>query len=364
MNELAETLMLRASGKQIRPELTSAEGGDNNAVFGPGAAVLLPGLAQLFPGLKYSGTEFDVNSIAELFSGQQPDKDIEGLGEASKRSGFNRDTYGVLNNYFDKFTKQSVGTTVLSAAIILSTMTALSVALLATYPQTIPSVTIGTTNIKGMRVSSQTRNPNNVPNYPGSSTLYNDTVAITGNEELQISNGHYMSPGVSGAIYSYKNYTGLIYIEGSTNSANYTGISTSGYRFATFIWQLAINSSTYQNVTFNINDATSDLLGAGGLLYYRWEDQASKNPVNCDTGSSAWIDGINVNAGNTVTATNYFNPTTASGTLNYGGITLNTNMYKVKVPSQNITSQTVYLYCRIGLPMNSAYKFSSVSITI
>ena len=127
MNELAETLMLRASGKQIRPELTSAEGGDNNAVFGPGAAVLLPGLAQLFPGLKYSGVEFDVNNIAALFSGEQSNKDIEGLGDASKRSSFNRDTYGVLNNYFDKFTKQSIGTTVLSSAIILATVASLSI---------------------------------------------------------------------------------------------------------------------------------------------------------------------------------------------------------------------------------------------
>ncbi len=127
MNEIAETLMLRASGKQIRPELTSAEGGDNNAVFGPGAAVLLPGLAQLFPGLKYSGVEFDVNNIATLFSGEQSNKDIEGLGDASKRSGFNRDTYGVLNNYFDKFTKQSIGTTVLSSAIILATVASLSI---------------------------------------------------------------------------------------------------------------------------------------------------------------------------------------------------------------------------------------------
>lgn len=124
MNELAETLLLRASGKNIvDPQINNAQGGPNNIIGGPGAAVLIPGLTQILPGLKMDGLNYDVNEIAKLFEG-----DKLAVGDTSNYQ--NHESYGVLNNYFDKFSKSSIGTTLLSAAIILSTMAAITIVML------------------------------------------------------------------------------------------------------------------------------------------------------------------------------------------------------------------------------------------
>lgn len=126
MNELAETLLLRASGKNIvDPQINNAQGGPNNIIGGPGAAVLIPGLTQILPGLKMDGLNYDVNEIAKLFEG-----DKLAIGDTSNYQ--NHESYGVLNNYFDKFSKSSIGTTLLSATIILSTMAAITIAILPT----------------------------------------------------------------------------------------------------------------------------------------------------------------------------------------------------------------------------------------
>lgn len=125
MNEIAEALMLRASGKFIaNPETSSSESGPNNSPFGPGAAVMIPGLTQLLPGIKNDGSEFDINELIKYFEGDQA-----GLGELKNPGSNSRynDSYGVLNNYFDRFSKMSVGSLALVTGIVVALFAALLV---------------------------------------------------------------------------------------------------------------------------------------------------------------------------------------------------------------------------------------------
>lgn len=111
MNEIADYLMLRASGK-------------NKATPGE-ASMMIPGIQQLIPGTKMSGTNLEVNEIVKEFF-------LNGVDEKALGEDFGQfsDSLGVLNNYFDRFGKTSVGTLALSASIIGATMVALLAAAL------------------------------------------------------------------------------------------------------------------------------------------------------------------------------------------------------------------------------------------
>lgn len=111
LSEIASYLMLRASGKK------GAKPGE--------LSMFVPGIQQVSPGAKIDGNQFNINqTIKDIFLNEE-DKDILG-----KESGQYRDSYGVLNNYFDKFEKTSVGTLALSAAIVVATNAAVLTAAL------------------------------------------------------------------------------------------------------------------------------------------------------------------------------------------------------------------------------------------
>ena len=108
LNEIASYLMLRASGKDAKPGESS---------------MFVPGIQQLIPGTKLNGNQLNINQIVKDLFVNEEDKDILG-----KESGQYRDSFGVLNNYFDRFEKTSVGTLALSASIVGATIAALLVA--------------------------------------------------------------------------------------------------------------------------------------------------------------------------------------------------------------------------------------------
>lgn len=100
LNEIASYLMLRASGKDAKPGESS---------------MFIPGIQQLIPGTKLNGDQLNITRLIKDLS-LNPDEQI-----VSSDSGQHRNSYGVLNNYFDRFEKTSVGTLALSAAIVTAT---------------------------------------------------------------------------------------------------------------------------------------------------------------------------------------------------------------------------------------------------
>jgi hypothetical protein len=236
---------------------------------------------------------------------------------------------------------------------------------------TIPTITKASGSyLLGGRVSSQTMiGTVNVPNYPGSTTTYNNTTTlITGDAssfyELQISNGLFTASSAS-ASFAYNNYSGTL----SNTGVNYSALgSGGGYRYATFAWTLPQNTLT--NLTVQINGIS---LGSSGgratdsvgfiHLSYRVEDQANKTPTNLTNKSTAWLNGNLTISG--VLSSQYYNPTsiTTSSVL-LGGLNSFTggNTFSLGIPALDTTGITVILYVRIGLNFGCTNTFTGISV--
>ena len=254
----------------------------------------------------------------------------------------------------------------------------------STLSQTIASLTNGT-SVAGFRVASATAGAANVPPFNASgtsyaSTAYDNTADISSLQELQVSNGKFTTPTGPGQTYAYKNYTTYYYTSSSLNTVNYSSISATGYRYATFAWRVAAaNPNVYTTLAFRLYNTsgvtiTNNLAYAGSTairLFYRIEDTASSAPTNTSSYSSAWINGNLFSSGDTTTTSgNYFIPTTYtdptySGLVSPGvtNVSPYTN-FPVFIPPLNISSQTINIYCRIGIPMSVNFSFSHVTAVL
>ena len=248
-----------------------------------------------------------------------------------------------------------------------------------TYPQSIPSLTNGATVI-GLRIQSGTAGGANVPPFTQAggqtwaSTAYNNSADITSLQELQISNGQFTTPGTQ--AYSYMDYTTYKYSDTSFNTVNYSLISTSGFRYASFAWRVPpAPTLSYINLSFTITSATpitiiNNLACVGGTpiqFYYRHENAASPNPTNLGSLTSAWING-NYTNGTQTTSGNYYLPLAYTSTPNWGLTRVtqsgsNTTLI-VQITPLRIQSGTFNIYARIGIPMNVPVSFSVVSATL
>jgi hypothetical protein len=246
----------------------------------------------------------------------------------------------------------------------------------STLPQTLPTVSNVNSPVIGYRVTSGVAGAANVPPFVDSNsnsyatTPYNNSLNIASLEELQVSNGTFTTPSAS--LLSYKNYTGFYYNADNSNTANYSGISPTGYRYTTFAWKLAsTGTGNYTSLMFTIN-TTKTIVITGGLayvgsspirLYYRFENDASKIPTDLTNPlTSAWING-NSQTGTVANATTYVTPIVYTNTPTYGllGTTHASNEFPVFIPPIQVTTQVVYLYCRIGIPMDENFSFSYVT---
>ena len=104
-------------------------------------------------------------------------------------------------------------------------------------------------------------------------------------------------------------------------------------------------------------------------LFYRTEDQSSPNPTGPSYYSSSWIIGANNTGLGPVGSGNYYSQTDYTTTLLYYGWKSTSSgasiTYTVNYPvTLDIISQTINLYCRIGLPMNSGFSFTYVTATV
>jgi hypothetical protein len=232
------------------------------------------------------------------------------------------------------------------------------------YPSSIPTTT-GTAGAgtAGMRITTGTTSGTTyVTALSGSATsitLYNQTANILSSEELQLVNGCY-------AAGSYPNaYTSI-----------YSGVSKSGLRYTTFAWKCATNTSTnYSKIQFTINgisgsisNYTSALTASSGEtipVFYRIEDGAAPSEFNASNRNTTWLNAYGQGTYANLTGGNYFNTATQysgqntaiSNTLSSGVLTMNVSTQSFQVAGGN----SVYIYLRVGLPMNTNLGFSYVT---
>jgi hypothetical protein len=203
---------------------------------------------------------------------------------------------------------------------------------------------------------------------------YDHTLDITSLEELQIFNGTY---GTKMNTNGYLNYSPYYKSNGVRNTLNYSGISSSGYRFATFVWKANTSLSPYTKVSFQMYGVTQSVSDPNGtpsvsgspiLFYYRLEDANNISAFNTTYINSKWIDANGVI--NQISGTNYFNSASLLGGKNTDSLYSNSfssNTLTVNALTPNITvsaSDNKYIYLRIGLPMNIDIGFQYVSMKL
>jgi hypothetical protein len=280
-------------------------------------------------------------------------------------------------------------TTSVSPTPINAIIDAPSYSLLLAEPATIP--TLGTTGVRGMRIWSMAppysyAGFTNIPDLSTISptTKYLQSWDITAANyagELQLVNGQIAANPTGGL--GYKNYVGYAYSPTLSNTLDYSGIGTSGYRYATFAWQFPSMSSPVQTMQFVFTNfvgitgpATGDPVTDGTnkiYIYYMFVDSTQPLGFNSNNSSiltSTWIDANTLASGaQAVTSTN-FNNTQASTpaatySVYYAMQTTNTysgNTLTLRPVFPGIRGTTnVSLLLRVGLPMNSAASFASVS---
>ena len=207
------------------------------------------------------------------------------------------------------------------------------------------------------------------------STAYDNTQLLTANQDLQLFDGKYRSKGTT--TQGYLDYSTYYKDTSTFNSANYSTITATGYRYCTFVWRVSTNASNYTKVQFNLNSCLQNVNNPDALptinttrlyIYYRIEDTANYTQFTAAYRNTTWID-INNNA-NGITSGNYYNnaviidgKNTTSGYNN----TYSNGTYTVNGLTQSFSvgaSDTVYLYLRICVPMNEDFGFSNVTATL
>jgi hypothetical protein len=201
--------------------------------------------------------------------------------------------------------------------------------------------------------------------------------------ELQVTNGAHRSKGTRTDCYI--DYTTKKYSAADFNTVDYSGVLTSGHRFATFAWKVANQNTNFSVLRFTITyipsqtDAISlsnNLLIFTGTsdtlkVFYKVEDQASVLPTDGTSPTTVWLD-ANGTIANSATGLTYYSDSTGTYQQVYGGVTSGASIASptilfpsLFIPSFATPSSTdVRIICRIGIPMNRNFAFSQVTATI
>ena len=293
-----------------------------------------------------------------------------------------------------------------------------SVTLINTIPSSVPVLTGGVSNA-GTRIwsfSSFDTTSIYVPPFvfplahlsTSYTTILYDTTTFHANslvdtsltykleKELQVASGAHRTKG--SFTYSYLDYTDKYYSATLKNTVNYTSISASGIRFATFAWKApTVTGLTYNNLIFyisylnassnsdslSVNITTNQVYFTSGSLsssppdqlfiYYRLEDNTTNQtilPTNSLSPTTVWLD-ANGSTTNAATGTNYFVDGTTTKTQILGGITTGASItdqgsgnglitIPAFIPGFTVSGRDVRLICRIGIPMNWNFAFTYI----
>jgi hypothetical protein len=213
-------------------------------------------------------------------------------------------------------------------------------------------------------------------NHSWNITTTNGGYNATG--ELQVYNGKYVTKGVAGSYANYSSYnrptTGGTYVQ-----PNYSGISSSGYRYANFVWLCPPLSGQYLFVKFtivgltqnipNINTAdsinfTQNSTNYNMNVYFRIEDNMTTYTL--EQSNTTWI---NATKTNSLGGSTHLDTTKVLGGKNASLINTcsgSGNDYTLTIYSQipainNSSTTSVYLYARVELPMAANIGFSYIT---
>jgi hypothetical protein len=210
---------------------------------------------------------------------------------------------------------------------------------------------------------------------------FDNTTSLTSySEELQISNGLFVTLSTTTTNLAYLNYGQILY----NTSINYSLLDANKTRYANFIWKFPNTQTSYNKLSFYIYDITGISLVNSILccndtnktpikIYYRIINSDNTNPSDF---SSVWINANNIDlihagSGNWNKGASFQegSEATIDGIINGVGvgITLNSTTATVSVympPPVMTDPNNVYLIFRIGLPMNQNVSFSYVSAMV
>jgi hypothetical protein len=202
---------------------------------------------------------------------------------------------------------------------------------------------------------------------------FNNSASIKDTEELQIFRGKYRANKLLDNTDGYIDYSGFV-----NNSLDYSTIDTSGYRFATFRWDLdnLPNGLVYNTLVLKLYktegitiDTINNIASVGSkklVLYYRFIEEPNFEPKDYSSLTTSWING------------NFYVPELTSGSF----IVPPDNSYSLggllTTPALNIssgditfderihvlTSRKMILICRVGLPMGSGASFEYISASL
>ena len=227
-------------------------------------------------------------------------------------------------------------------------------------------------------------------------SLVDASVTYKLEKELQVASGAHRTKG--SFTYSYLDYTNKYYSATLQNTVNYTSISASGIRFATFAWKApTVTGLTYNNLIFyisylnassnsdaiSVNTTTNQVFFTAGSLassppdqlfiFYRLEDNTTNQtilPTTALSPTTVWLD-ANGSTSTPANATNYFSDGTMTKTQILGGITTGASITNqgsgnglitipAFIPGFTVSGRDVRLICRIGIPMNWNFAFTYI----
>ena len=265
-----------------------------------------------------------------------------------------------------------------------------------TFAQTIQNIGTDTPNTgyriwsaPGMNNDYTTNNPT-IPNLTYNGTpfyqiQYDNTASINitpYTNDLQVSNGSFQTlasaKAFNGLQPGYIDYRSYYYNKTQQNTFNYTiSDSLGGYRYATFVWKAIYPSGggSYNTLSVTLNGLSNPTIFNGSLayadqtnkilLFYRFEDKNNLIP-NGNVSTTNWIDGNN-NYPYMVNSANYFR-LSPTGFPFYGNTTIqndtsSSTKFNLTIPVAFpfIYIDNIYIYVRVGLPMNSNYTFKTIT---
>ena len=249
-------------------------------------------------------------------------------------------------------TAQNVNGSANNAGTVAAVFDDPSYALLQSMPSTPPAP-----GIPGYRVATQTItvSGNTISGSVPTTTAFSNTATLPSGE-LLLSNGAFRS--ATGSSTGYINY-GSLY---GNLGIDYSSVAKTGYRYATFAWKLTANYVNTLSITLNgitnfaksgslaiVSDSTNS---ANLQLFYRFQDSGA-------TYTTPWING------NSLSGTQVGPNTYGSATDLYGLKSVTGGVFSLEMPvAMTPAAANVYLYCAVGLPMNVACSFTTVTANL
>jgi hypothetical protein len=235
----------------------------------------------------------------------------------------------------------------------------------------------------GFRIwSGQTTENNNLPaspflfdnkrylEYP-----YDNSWDISSFQELQICNGKFITKS---STFGYKDYTNSYYNTTSKNDKDYSQILATGYRYATFAWNIGNppNNLVYGKLMVQItgtnivmkknssmvyidNNYTKKI-----LLFYRFEKKTDPT-VYINSYSTNWIDG-NSTKERQVSKGNYYLDYPLCGIIEDPYINYYDTTFNLLIPINIMASnfQDYNLYVRVGTPQEIDFSFENIKVKL